>query len=172
MGAQTHQTSSIDSLKRKRTQSVVAVTAIGVGTHALLYAAWYNKKDQTGFHFFNDNKQWLQMDKAGHAYSSFILSEVTRDYFHANGYSPKEAANLGLISSLAFQTTIEYFDGRNKKWGASLGDLGANFLEPSGLGVSNVYSGKLKFPFDSLPRFPIWQPKDPMFWAGPFLNDS
>ena len=146
MGAQTHQKSSTDSLKRNRTQSLITVSAVGVGTHALLYTTWYNKKDQTGFHFFNDNKQWLQMYKAGHAYSSFILSEVTSDYFHAKGYSLKEAANLGLVTSLAFQTTIEYFDGRSKKWGASMGDIGANFFGAFWSWGQQRLFGKVKVP--------------------------
>ena len=115
-----------DSLWKKRTLSLAAVSAVGIGTHAVLYKTWYSKADKSSFHFYNDNKEWLQIDKIGHAWSTYILSETTHGFFEQNGYREKEAANLSLASALIFQTAIEYFDGRSKKWGASAGDLGAN----------------------------------------------
>ena len=86
------------------------------------------------------------MDKAGHAWSAFVLSEATSSYFQSNGYNSKQAANLGLASSLLFQTTIEYFDGRSKKWGASTGDLGANFFGAFWSWGQRRLFGKVKIP--------------------------
>ncbi len=39
-----------------------------------LYSAWYSNYPQTNFHFFNDNNEWKQVDKVGHAYSAYIES--------------------------------------------------------------------------------------------------
>jgi len=137
---------SLKTVKRKRTNSLLAVSVFGVGTHAILYSTWYSKADQSKFHFFNDNKQWLQMDKAGHAWSSFILSEATSTFYENNGYNSKQAANLGLASSLVFQTAIEYFDGRSSRWGASTGDLGANVFGSMWSWSQRRIWGKVKIP--------------------------
>ena len=37
-----------------------------------LYASWYRNYSFGKFHFVNDNRQWLQVDKAGHAWSGYI----------------------------------------------------------------------------------------------------
>ena len=51
--------------------------AIVLGTEAVLitgimtslYVSWYSGSETGGFHFYNDNREWLQMDKAGHGQS-------------------------------------------------------------------------------------------------------
>src|SRR5437763_1687135 len=42
------------------------------GTTLYLFdKAWYSGFPRSSFHFFNDNREWLQMDKCGHACASY-----------------------------------------------------------------------------------------------------
>lgn len=87
---------------------------------------WYKDYPQRSFHFFNDNNQWLQIDKIGHAYSTYVLGKTSSAAFKWAGFSRNEASLYGSGGSFLFLTTIEIFDGFNKNWGFSYGDLIAN----------------------------------------------
>jgi hypothetical protein len=50
----------------------IAVTGALVGLNQL----WYADYPKSDFHFINDNAEWLQMDKAGHIYSSYHLGRL------------------------------------------------------------------------------------------------
>jgi len=55
------------SYNKKRVALVTAANVVGYGGALIaLNAAWYAKFPRSGFHFFNDNAEWLQVDKAGH----------------------------------------------------------------------------------------------------------
>jgi uncharacterized protein YfiM (DUF2279 family) len=88
--------------------------------------AWYAEDEQTQFHFFNDNAQWNQVDKYGHAYSAYQLSR-----FGAAGFRmlKKDAAKSAIYGSLLSQgllLPIEIFDGFSADYGFSWGDILAN----------------------------------------------
>jgi VanZ family protein len=96
-----------------------------VGGMSFLYQTWYKNENQTSFHFFNDNKQWNQLDKFGHAYTSYQLGKVSYHSLKSLNYSEKTA----LWSSTAgfwLMLPIEIFDGFSPTYGASYGDLIAN----------------------------------------------
>lgn len=90
--------------------------------------AWYRNYPRSSFHFHNDNLDWLQMDKAGHAMSSYYLSSLSYKTFRWTGMDNRKATLWGSFSGWAFISTIEVFDGFSAQWGASLGDLAANTL--------------------------------------------
>lgn len=98
---------------------------------------WYADHPQSKFHFFNDNRQWMQMDKVGHAYSTFQLSRISSKAFLWAGMSPQKAAIYGSLSGWLFLLPIEFLDGFSPEYGASWGDLAAN---TSG---SLLYAGQL-----------------------------
>lgn len=58
--------------------------AIVVGTEAVLitgimaslYSSWYSGTETGGFHFYNDNREWLMMDKLGHANSCYNFANI------------------------------------------------------------------------------------------------
>ena len=87
---------------------------------------WYADHPQSKFHFFNDNRQWMQMDKAGHAYSAFHLSRIGSEAFLWAGMSWQKAAVYGSLSGWLFLLPIEFLDGFSPEYGASWGDLAAN----------------------------------------------
>lgn len=105
--------------------------AAGLGgtalVHAGLYQLWYRDYPSSAFHFFNDNREWLQMDKAGHAFSSYYLGLCGIEAARWAGVPVRHHWKWALFGSI-FQTPIEIWDGFSAGWGASSGDLLANSL--------------------------------------------
>ncbi len=91
-----------------------------------LYVAWYKDYPLTGFHFFNDNDEWMQMDKMGHLTTSYYVGKYGIDLFRWSGLERKKAIWLGGSMGTIFMTTIEIFDGFSAEYGASWGDLLVN----------------------------------------------
>lgn len=100
----------------------VAYTAamIGLGT------VWYKGEPKTRFHFFNDNDQWLQMDKYGHMATAFQESKTAISLLGWSGVSRKKSIIYGSLAGFLFQAPIEIFDGFSPSYGASYGDFLAN----------------------------------------------
>jgi len=91
-----------------------------------LYSLWYSGYPQSGFHFINDNKEWLQMDKCGHLTSSYYIGKVGYESFRWAGLSEKKAVWYGGLTGLIYLTSVEVFDGLSAEWGYSKGDQLAN----------------------------------------------
>lgn len=93
-----------------------------------LYQFWYRDQNLTNFHFFNDWKEWKRMDKAGHSYSGYMLSEMGYRLLNWAGVENNSAIWLGSGTSLLFLTTIEVMDGFAEKWGFSWHDMAFNVI--------------------------------------------
>lgn len=119
---------SKDSLKV--TKRVLMVSGAGVGIYSTtlvgLNELWYKGYPKSEFHFFNDNDEWLQMDKVGHAFASYYEGVFGAQMMKWTGVSPQKAAWYGGSWGFLFQTSIEILDGFSSNWGASIGDLTAN----------------------------------------------
>lgn len=106
------------------------VAALQIGAYAgaltLLHETWYNDLPKESFHVFNDNDEWLQVDKVGHAWSAYQLSRISMANWKWAGLSRKQQIWLGGLSGAAFQTAIEFFDAHGVEWGWSWGDIAAN----------------------------------------------
>jgi hypothetical protein len=113
--------------QRKKTVWITGMSSIAV-THIGLNQLWYKDHPKSSFHFINDNKEWLQVDKIGHTYSAYYLGLVGIEAARWAGYSEKKAIWIGGLYGTFFQTPIEIQDGLSARWGASLGDIGANSL--------------------------------------------
>lgn len=121
---------------KKRVRLVAVGNIIGYGGSMIgLYSAWYANYPQTHFHFFNDNKEWLQVDKAGHAYSAYVESRACMEMWRWAGLPRKQRIWIGGLSGAMFQTVIETLDGFSAGWGWSWGDFTANVVG-SGMVVS------------------------------------
>ncbi len=111
--------------KRKIIFYTTAATLYG-GSMLTLYNAWYKNYEQSSFHWHNDNDNWQQMDKGGHALFAYYLSSISYNSLSWAGYDNKRSALIGSLTGFMFQTVIEILDGISTKWGASPGDLIAN----------------------------------------------
>jgi hypothetical protein len=102
-------------------ESVLA-TAVTFGLNYL----WYKKFPHSKFHLFNDDNEWLNMDKVGHATTAYNIATIQSDFFRWAGVKPAPAAAIGSLTALSFMTMIEILDGHSAKWGFSIGDMMAN----------------------------------------------
>ena len=120
------QKDTLSDRTKNRRVGLYSAAVYGVGLVGL-NALWYQDYERSGLHSFNDNQEWLQMDKVGHAYSTFTLSKLSYElYAHKDEQSRKQALLYSGVSSFAFLTTVEVFDGFSKEWGFSWGDFAAN----------------------------------------------
>jgi len=118
-----------DTLDKKRLYTVI-------GTEALSYSAgisflsfiWYRDHQRVPFHYYNDLKGYLQMDKAGHAFGAYRESFSAYYALRWAGVDKKKSLIYGGSLGLIFQTPIEIFDGLYEGWGFSWTDMAANTL--------------------------------------------
>ena len=121
------QNTDTSSFSRKRLQGVViAETSIYGATMLGLNQLWYKDYPREHFHFFNDNKEWLQIDKVGHSFSAYYLGLVGMEALHWSGVSKTKSTWIGGALGLVFLSSIEVFDGFSQGWGFSNGDMIAN----------------------------------------------
>lgn len=116
-----------DSLHTTRKTAVyISEAAVGGITLLSLNKLWYADYERSRFHSFNDNKEWLQMDKMGHAFSSYQLGRIGANLLHWSGAEKKEQLVFGATLGFTFLTAVEVLDGFSKEWGFSWGDMLAN----------------------------------------------
>ncbi|MFH2142734.1 MAG: DUF2279 domain-containing protein [Bacteroidota bacterium] len=96
------------------------------GTMTGLYYLWYKDYNHSSFHWFDDRNEWLQMDKAGHFYTSYYFNKAISEGFKITNMSAKQSVIYGSGMSFVFMLSIEIFDGFSEKWGASGSDIFAN----------------------------------------------
>ncbi len=93
-----------------------------------LYVAWYKNYPQSSFHFFNDNSEWMQLDKSGHAITANYVSRIGYESYKWSGIERKKAIWFGGLLGFAYLLNIEILDGFSSQWGFSVGDFTANTL--------------------------------------------
>src|SRR5580692_7765240 len=97
----------------------VIITEAAIGTIATigLQYLWYKKFPHSRFHFFNDNAEWLNVDKVGHAATAYNIAAFQNNLMRWGGIRSGTAALIGTLTGLAFMTMIEVMDGHSAKWG-------------------------------------------------------
>jgi uncharacterized protein YfiM (DUF2279 family) len=110
-----------------RRNAVIGIGVVGTASsYYLLNQLWYSQYERSGLHSFNDNDEWLQMDKAGHIMTCYTIGRMGSDIFKWTGMDEKKSNWIGGSVGLAYMTGIELLDGTSKKWGFSWGDMIAN----------------------------------------------
>ena len=128
-----------DSSQMNRKSLFRALTFTGVyyaGAMIVLQNTWYHDKEVVPFHFFNDNKGYLQVDKFGHAFGAYVESYIGYHLLLNSGVPKTKALIFGGSLGLVLQTPIEIMDGIHEGWGFSWGDMAANAIG-SGLVIGN-----------------------------------
>jgi len=101
---------------------LVVYTGAVIGLNEL----WYKETDRTSFHFFNDMKEWQQMDKAGHMFTTYFESDWTYHVARWTGINRKSSIWTGALVAVGLQTTLEILDGFSSDWGFSMYDMAFN----------------------------------------------
>jgi hypothetical protein len=122
-------TSVTDTInKTKLTYTLIAGGVLYAGSVAGLYFYWYKDYPQSEFHFIDDRKEWLQMDKIGHLTTSYYIGLIGYSALKWTGVSEKKSIWYGGMTGLVYLTTVEIMDGFSEQWGASVSDMAANTL--------------------------------------------
>lgn len=104
------------------------------GIHLASYAStlfilgetWYKDYPRTSFHTFNDSKEWLQVDKVGHAWAAYNIAKNSTALWRWTGLPRNKSVVLGGITSVGYQSIVEYLDAHSAEWGWSWTDMAAN----------------------------------------------
>lgn len=116
-----------DSLNKKKQKiAVLSEAVVASGILVSLNQFWYADYPKSDFHFINDNSEWLQMDKAGHSFSSYHLGRFGAEIMRWSGAGKKDQLVYGAGLGFVFLTAVEVMDGYSSQWGASSGDVIAN----------------------------------------------
>lgn len=160
-----------DSVTLRKERFIPIVTAAGItyaGSMYGLYQSWYKEYPSERFHFFNDNSEWMQMDKAGHYFTAFQLSRIPADVLTWTGCKRKRAIWYGTATGFVFQSTIEVFDGFSSGWGFSLGDMTANTLGCATLLSQYIAWNELRI----IPKFSFHHTSFPSVSPADLLGDT
>lgn len=109
-----------------RTKVPLTSTAIGLTSYYFLNQLWYAQYPQTHFHLFDDGNEWMQMDKMGHAFTSYQIGNQLYPSFLRTGYNEKESARYAALTGWSYMLGIEILDGFSSQWGFSPYDIAAN----------------------------------------------
>jgi hypothetical protein len=121
--------SQTDSLSAPKSRKVIVAAGVGsLASGSLLYLSsqWYQQYNTGKFHYFNDNREWLQVDKAGHMYTAYQGTRLLKDLYRFAGYSPVKSRIFSAGTIFSYLTAIEVMDGFSEGWGFSWGDESAN----------------------------------------------
>jgi uncharacterized protein YfiM (DUF2279 family) len=148
-----YRTSVVPEYKKRKLIIAGIHTTAYAGTLLLLSQAWYKDYPKTSFHTFNDTKEWLQVDKVGHAWTAYNIAKFSRDTWEWSGFSPQKAVLLGGLSSFGYQTILEVLDAHSAEWGWSWTDIAAN---TAGAGLYSIQElawqeQRIQFKFSSFP---------------------
>lgn len=109
-----------------------ANAGIWTGSYMVLNSAWYRDYPREGFHFFDDNTEWNQVDKLGHVWTSYQVSRVANEWWAWTGIDHQRSAALGALTGIGYMSMIEILDGYSTEWGFSWGDMAGNFIGATG----------------------------------------
>ncbi|OQP58946.1 hypothetical protein A3860_39120 [Niastella vici] len=101
------------------------------GSLYFLNKAWYKDYPKSSFHTFDDNSEWLQIDKVGHLWTAYNTSRLLYVLWKWAGCTSNESVLIGTLSGFSYMTVIEFLDAHSAKWGWSWGDISANFAGSS-----------------------------------------
>lgn len=133
----THAQYDTTQLDRKKLNKLIIASAVGYTAGlVILNQVWYEDTERQSFQFFNDNAEWKQVDKVGHFFASFHLSDISSRALRSCNVPQKKADLYGALSGFLLTVPIEILDGYSDGYGASAGDI---FADAAG---SAVYLGQ------------------------------
>lgn len=118
-----------DGINKKRVWLITGINVVSYGgSLIILNNTWYKNYPHTSFHTFNDDKEWLQVDKVGHAWTAYNTGRASAAMWEWAGLPDKRSVIIGGLSGVAYLTIIEFLDGHSSQWGWSWGDMSANIF--------------------------------------------
>jgi hypothetical protein len=117
------------AINKKRLNAVIYGSAAAYTVSMVgLYYIWYKDNLELPFHFIDDSKYWLQIDKVGHATTAYTLSNYAYWLLRWSNVPENKSIGYGAMMGFGAMTVIEILDGFSADYGASWTDLAANTL--------------------------------------------
>lgn len=132
--------SGADSLQADSGAWYRAALAVGAYAGAGMFVmenTWYRDREIVRFHFYDDSRAYLQVDKFGHAFGAYVQSYTGYHWLRRSGMTRMSAILYGASWGILLQTPIEIMDGIHEGWGFSWADMAANSLG-SGLVIAQA----------------------------------
>lgn len=153
-------TDTTDFSKKTLYRAAALTGAYYASSMLVLGNTWYKDQERVSFHFLNDLKDNLQVDKLGHTFGAYVYSYIGFSYLTYRGMPRNEALIYGGSLGFVLQAPIEIMDGLYEGYGFSWSDMLANALG-SGLVVGqellwNEQKVKMKF----------------SYWPSPYANKA
>ncbi|MBN8703182.1 MAG: DUF2279 domain-containing protein [Bacteroidetes bacterium] len=108
----------------------VAVSTTAISVQAISFIGlnqlWYADYPKSKFHFFNDNDEWLVLDKVGHVFNTYSIAHASYKVYRWCGVNKKKSVLYGSLMGMSYISCIEILDGYSAHWGFSPGDMIAN----------------------------------------------
>ena len=92
--------------KQKRNILLISEASTFIIALVGLNQLWYANYPKSDFHFINDNREWLQMDKMGHMTTSYYSGVAGIKAYQWTGMSQKKAIWYGGLTGTFFLTII------------------------------------------------------------------
>lgn len=150
---------SLEYNKARVLTASIGIGAAYAGTSLWWTAAWYSKYDRGKFRFFDDSGEWLQMDKAAHAFNAYFLSKWAHNTYRWAGVSHKHAPWIGMLVGNLWQLSIEINDGFSREWGFSWTDIAANLTGSAIFGLQQYLWDDQRFNI-KMSASPVKYPKE------------
>jgi uncharacterized protein YfiM (DUF2279 family) len=144
--------------RRILTRAILTESVFYAGGMSYLQFVWYKDHERVPFEFYNDNKGYLQIDKFGHAFGSYMESYIGYQWLRHAGVKKSRALLFGGTLGIILQAPIEIFDGLYEGWGFSWGDIIANTA-----GSAFLIGQELLFD-EQLLKYKI------SYWKSPYLD--
>ena len=123
-----YKTDSLEIIETTFSKAIAYTSVYYAASLFVLSKTWYKDQKVVPFHFYNDSRGYLQVDKLGHTYGAYVYSYIGYHYLLNSGLTRKEALYFGSTLGLILQTPIEIMDGIHEGYGFSWGDMAANTL--------------------------------------------
>lgn len=121
-------TSVFTQTASKKRLALVAGTNVGVLSAGLIgaHSIWYAQFPKSKFHTFDDRNEWQNMDKYGHVFTAYQLTNVHYQTWKWTGLNERKSLLIGSSLAWVYQFSLEILDAYNQQWGFSWSDVAAN----------------------------------------------
>ncbi len=138
---------------------ILIESGIYAGGMIAVGSVWYSKFALSSWHWFNDSHEWFQMDKMGHAFSTYQGARVSYKIHRYFGFSEQKSIVWSSTASFLAISSVEIFDGFASEWGASWYDIAANalgaglFAAQQAMWQRQIVHLKFSYHLTSLPQY-------------------
>jgi hypothetical protein len=116
-----------DTINKPRAWGLGGGTAaLAAGSIAGLNELWYAHEPRSKFQTFDDSREWMQMDKAGHFLTCYAVGYYYIDFMRWAGFNRETSIWAGGFMGSFYMAGIEVLDGFSAAYGFSLSDFTVN----------------------------------------------